>query len=70
MEKQDTDYTTISSIHFAKTRKDKTKFNGFAFELASEIDQYGMHGNVWEWCQDGWHRNYQGAPSTGCASAG
>ncbi|MBE2295767.1 MAG: SUMF1/EgtB/PvdO family nonheme iron enzyme [Phycisphaerales bacterium] len=21
-----------------------------------------MHGNVWEWCQDTWHNNYQGAP--------
>jgi hypothetical protein len=39
MEKQDMDYTAIRPIHFAKTRKDKTKFNWFAFELASEIDQ-------------------------------
>lgn len=19
---------------------------------------YEMRGNVWEWCQDGWHKNY------------
>jgi formylglycine-generating enzyme required for sulfatase activity len=24
-----------------------------------------MHGNVWEWCQDDWHDNYQNAPKDG-----
>jgi len=31
---------------------------------------YQVHGNVWEWCQDNWHPDYNGAPVEGSVWAG
>ena len=34
---------------------------------ANAFGLHDLHGNVWEWTEDCWHRNYHGAPTDGSA---
>jgi len=38
-----------------------------SFGVANAFGLFDMHGNVWEWCLDHWHSNYEDAPIDGGA---
>ena len=45
----------------------KQQTQAVAQKQANGLGAYDMSGNVWEWTQDCWHDNYNGAPSNGKA---
>ncbi len=55
---------TYGSAPKGQNREQTTNVGSFP---ANQFGLYDMHGLVWEWCQDNWHFNYNGAPSNGDA---
>jgi formylglycine-generating enzyme required for sulfatase activity len=67
---------TITRYHFgdnynlslaAKNPYCETPVDGFP---ANSFGLHDMPGNIYEWCEDSWHKNYFGAPSDGSVWTG
>jgi len=66
---------TTTAYHFGDQLTEDVANYGQKVGQTTPVGQYpanrwglcDMHGNVYEWCQDHWHSNYEDAPNDGSA---
>jgi formylglycine-generating enzyme required for sulfatase activity len=50
---------------YGDTPKGLYRQQTIALGFPNTFELYDMHGNIWEWCSDRWHANYDQAPTDG-----
>jgi formylglycine-generating enzyme required for sulfatase activity len=60
-------WRTDQSNYYMRIANNGNQTHPVGSKQANTFGLYDMHGNVWEWCEDVYHWDYNGAPSDGSA---